>query len=403
MTNTQSTSIDALPELDFGSADYQDAPFKTLSDWAAQWKIARSARGVELLDYRLCRKAIIDRRLGTGHPKLMEVLGLPEGRPLTYKRHSISYHNRGDRRRDLRIPLNRLFSEPSVQDFRNDIQMVVRRVVDELPTNRPVDLIRNLCDPVPSALYCHWVGAPFEDADYVARTSHTVQQVHTRNPDHTPAILDAFESIIDYVDARIAERRKTLGDDMLSNLIRAEEAGELSSDDLRNWVIKLAEANTDNSSHQIAIAIVELASRPEIWARLGTDPSLIPQAVREVMRFHPRTISTSREVLEDTEIEGVFLPKGTPIFANIGATHWNSDYYADPDTFDIDREGEPPHLNFGGGVFSCVGRFVITAEVEEVIALLATRHPDLRMDKTAFAHSPMFTLVTELTAQLNPS
>ena len=68
-----------LPELDFGSPDYAARPFQTLSNWAKQWKIARSIRGIELLDYDLCRKAIIDRRLGTGHPKLMDVLGFARG------------------------------------------------------------------------------------------------------------------------------------------------------------------------------------------------------------------------------------------------------------------------------------------------------------------------------------
>ena len=123
------------------------------------------------------------------------------------------------------------------------------------------DLVSALCDKIPSAVYCHWVGAPMSDADFVARTSHTVQQVHTREPRHTPAVVEAFEALIDYVDERIADRRRTPGDDLLSDLIRAEDSGQLNADDLRNWVIKLAEANTDNSSHQIAIAIIELASR----------------------------------------------------------------------------------------------------------------------------------------------
>ena len=278
---------------------------------------------------------------------------------------------------------------------------MVQRVVDTIPTGEPVDLISTLCDPIPSALYCHWVGAPFEDAAFVARTSHTVQQVHSRNPDHTPEIVAAFEALIDYVDEKIASARKTPGNNLISDLIRAEKAGQLGSDDLRNWVIKLAEANTDNSSHQIGIAIIELASRPEIWKRLGDDPSIVPQAVREVMRFRPRTISTSREVLEDTEIADRFLPQGTPVFANIGATHWDSRYYATPDQFDIDRADEPPHINFGGGVFSCIGRFVITAEVEEVIRLLTKRHPNLKLLNTGFSHSPMFTSVSNLKAQLN--
>lgn len=397
------TDLTALPVIDYASADYAAAPFAVLADMARRHRIARSVRGVELLDYDLCRTAIVDRRLGTGHPKLMTVLGLPEGRPLDYKRHSISFFNRGPKRRDLRLPLTKLMGPEAVERFRSDIREIVGRVVDAIPADRAVDLFPVLCDPIPSALYCRWIGAPFSDAGFVARTSHRVQQVHTRDPERSADIVDAFESLIDYADRWIALRRADPGDDLLSDLIRAEEAGRLSPDDLRNWVIKLAEANTDNSSHQIAIAVIELALRPDVWARIGADPSLVPAAVREVMRYHPRTISTSREVLEDTEIGGVALPQGTPVFACIGATHWDPRYYAGPERFDIDRTGEPPHLNFGGGVFSCIGRYVVTIEVEEAVALLARRFPRLRLERTGFSHSPMFTSVTDLVATLEPS
>lgn len=399
---TRPGEIFDLPVLDFSSAEYRNAPLPVLSGWARKWKIARSERGVELLDYDLCRRAIVDRNLGTGHPRLIELLGLPEGRPLEYKRNSISFHDRGGRRRDLRRPLARLLSEEASESFRPNIREVVTEIADALPTGRSVDLISTLCDRIPSAVYCHWVGAPMSDAEFVSRTSHTVQQVHTRNPRHTPAIVEAFEDLIDYVDERIAVRRRMPGDDLLSDLIRAEDAGLLDADDLRNWVIKLAEANTDNSSHQIAIAIIELASRPDIWARIGTRPELVPRAVQEVMRYHPRTISTSREVLSETELAGVVLPGGTPVFANVGATHWNADYYAAPEVFDIDRTDEPLHLNFGGGVFSCIGRFIVTVEVEETIALLARQFPGLALDATGFEHSPMFTSVTQLVARLEP-
>ncbi|MEP5728514.1 MAG: cytochrome P450 [Sulfitobacter sp.] len=392
-----------LPEIDFTVPEYQEKPFEMLSECARRWKIARSVRGVELLDYDLCREAIVDRRLGTGHPKLMDVLGLPEGRALDYKRASISCHNRGPRRRDLRLPVTKLMGPQASERFRNDIRHVITRVVDALPTETSVDLLTTLCDPIPSAVYCYWMGAPFEDAAYVARTSHTVQQVHTRNPEHTTDIVRAFESLLDYVDERIRERRADMGDDLLSDLIRATDAGQLSDSDLRNWVVKLAEANTDNSSHQIAITLIELASRPNVWARLAKDPSLVPAAVREVMRFHPRSISTSREVMEDMEIEGTALPKGTPVFANIGAAHWDARHYPKPEDFDIDRSAQPPHLNFGGGIFSCVGRFAVTMEVEEVITLLARRHPNLKLENTGFSYSPLFTSVRQLDVVLNPA
>lgn len=393
-------AISDLPELDFTSQAYATAPFRTLASHARNLQVARSVRGVEILDYELCRKAVLDRRLGTGHPNLMHLLGLPEGRPLDYKRNSISFYNRGDRRRDLRLPLTRLMGPDGTERFREDVDAVVRRVIDAIPTDRPVDLVESLCDPTPSAVYCYWIGAPFEEAAFVARTSHSVQKVHTRNPDHTEEIVTAFEALIDFVDARIAHARANPGDTLLDDLIDAEAKGQLEGLDLRNWVIKLAEANTDNSSHQIAIAVIELASRPEVWARLGRDPALVPAAVREVMRYHPRSISTSREALEDLDIAGVHVPKGTPVFANIGATHWDARYYAAPETFDIDRTGEPPHLNFGGGIFSCIGRYAVTMEVEQVITQLTTRFPNLAVDTFAFSHSPMFTSVDKLVARL---
>ncbi len=393
-------AISDLPELDFASDAYTKAPFETLAEYAQNWKLARSVRGVEILDYDLCRKAIIDRRLGTGHPKLMDVLGLPEGRPLDYKRNSISFHNRGERRRQLRRPVTGIMSPTGVENFREEIREIVRRVVDAIPADKPIDLIPVLCDVIPSAVYCNWIGAPFEKAGFVAQASHRVQQVHTRNPDLTDDIIHAFEELIDFVDHHIAIRRAAPADDLLSDLLQSEAAGFLSADDLRNWVIKMAEANTDNSSHQIAIAVIELASRPEVWARLHSDPTLAPAAIKEVMRIHPRTISTSREAMEDMVVADTHIPKGTPVFANIGATHWNERYYHTPEVFDLNRTDEPPHLNFGGGIFSCIGRYFVTIEIEETVAYLAQKYPELSIEKSEFSHSAMFTSVTDLIACL---
>ena len=392
--------INELPVIDFNSAAYRTAPFATLAKIAQESKLARSSRGVEIMDYELCRSAIVDRRLGTGHPKLMHLLGLPESPALDYKRQSITFFNRGEKRRQLRQPLTKLMGPEGSERFRNDIRHIVHQIIDDIPTNTTVDLISALCDPTPSAVYCYWVGATSEDAAFVARTSHTVQQVHNRDPSKTDEIVEAFADLLTYVDERIAARRKNLGDDLISDLIRATDAGALTEDDLRNWVVKLAEANTDNSSHQIGIAVIELASRPDVWRRIGNNPTLVPAAIAEVMRYHPRSISTSREALVDYELDGIHIPKGTPVFANIGAAHWHPTYYPHPERFDMARKDPPSHLNFGGGIFSCIGRFAVTIEVEEVIAYLARKFPNLELNASRFSHSPMFTSVAELTATL---
>jgi cytochrome P450 len=114
------------------------------------------------------------------------------------------------------------------------------------------------------------------------------------------------------------------------------------------------------------------------------------------MRYHPRSLSTSREALEDVEMDGVTIPRGTPVFANIGAAHWNPTYFPKPEVFDIHRPDKPTHLNFGGGIFSCIGRFAVTIEIEEVIAHMVTRFPAFRITRSAFTHSPMFTSVSAL-------
>ena len=394
--------ITDLPKLEFSSAEYRENPFPILAEHARAYRVATSSRGVEILDYDLCRQMIVDPKLGTGHPRLMKLLGLPEGPVLDYKQGSISFFNRGEQRRKLRQPVTRLLSPKGSERFRRDIKAVVADIVGNVPKTTPADLIEHICDPTPSRVYCQWMNAPKSDAAYIARTSHTVQQVHSRDPERTAEIVTAFEGFLDYADDRIAAARQSPSDTLISDLVSACDAGELSPSDLRNWVIKLAEANTDNSSHQIATVIIELASRPEVWSRLRAEPGLIPIAIAEVMRLHPRSISTSREALEDLEIDNVFIPKGTPVFANIGAAHWDERYYPDPGVFSLEREDQRGHLNFGGGIFSCVGRHIVLIEIEEVIARLTLEFPGLRIDEACFDHTPMFTNVTALKATLQP-
>jgi cytochrome P450 len=394
------TSFADLPEIDFSSPAYQADPMRTLAGFAERYTLGRSFRGIEVFDYDLCRDIILGRAFGTGHPRLMDLLGLPEGPALAYKRHSISFHNRGEERRRLRVPLTTLMGPDGSERFRTDIRHVVGVTLDAIPTDRPVDLIAELCDRIPSRVYCYWMGAPMEDAEFVSRTSHTVQQVHTRDPETTASVVASFEELLDFVDTLVAAQRGNLTDNLLSDLIRATDAGNLTEQDLRNWVVKLAEANTDNSSHQIGIAIIELASRPEVWAELGRDPARVPRALDEVMRIHPRSLSTSRETLEDVTLAGVVIPRGNAVFPNIAAAHWNPAYFPNPERFDMDRPEMPAHLNFGGGIFSCIGRFAVTIELQEVIAQMARRYPDLRITRSGFAHSPMFTSVTELEAVL---
>ncbi|MDH3660625.1 MAG: hypothetical protein OEU92_11470 [Alphaproteobacteria bacterium] len=136
-------TIAELPALDFSSAEYRENPFPILAELARKYRVASSSRGVEILDYDLCRQMIVDPKLGTGHPRLMKVLGLPEGPVLQYKQGSISFFNRGEERRKLRQPVTRLLTPKGSERFRWDINAVVADVVGHVPRTTSVDLIQH--------------------------------------------------------------------------------------------------------------------------------------------------------------------------------------------------------------------------------------------------------------------
>lgn len=378
-----------LPFLDYEDPAYAASPFKWLAEKAKSHRIARSARGVELLDYALCRAFVLDRTMGTDHGNLVEKMGIPESRALTFKRRMLLTQNRGEVRQRLRGALTGLIGPKQAGDLRDGIASVVSTLRDTLPAGE-VDLKHAFADLVPAGVYCHWVDAPISDARWVSEMSETVLAIFRRDPSLTPRIVAAYDELFAYATDRISARKQAMGDDFLSRLIRVQEAGGLSEGELEDFAVMLIEASTDNTAASIAIIIDRLAAQPGVWPAIAKDPKLAAPAVREAMRLWPRSISTSRTALEDTAIEDVAIPKGATIFASFGAAHRQRDIFENPDRFDLTRAERPPHMNFGGGAFACLGQFVAIIEMEEAIAQLAARYPDLKVVNAERDYTPMF-------------
>lgn len=391
------SDISDLPKLDYSDPDYQSHPFRWLAKKAESHKIAQSSRGVELLDYDLCRNFLLDRNFGTDHANLVEKMGLPESRALEFKRHTLLTQNRGEARTRLRQTLSSLIGPNQAEAMRHEIRKTVSSLLDELPLNA-TDLKYNFADLVPAGVYCSWVNAPLSDARFVSDMSETVLSIFQRDPSLTPRIVAAYDKLFIYVKHQLSQRRANLGDDFLSALIRQKEAGDLSEEELEDFAVMLIEASADNTSHQIAIAVDRLTRLPDIWSALGENPSLVAGAIRETMRLWPRSISTSRTALVDSNINGVEIPKGTSLFASFGAAHRQLNIFNNPHEFDINRPAKPPHMNFGGGAFSCLGQFVATIEVEEAIAQLAHRFPKLQLTNVEHEFTPMFQSIKRLDA-----
>ena len=391
--------ISDLPFIDYSDPDYKSEPFRWLAEKARQFPMARSERGVEILEFQMCRRFLVDRSFGTDHGNLVEKMGLPPGRALDFKRRMILTQNRGETRKRLRGILTNLIGPAYAKAMRRDISGVVSDLLEGLPDD-VFDLKYGFTDLVPAGVYCTWVNTPLSDARFVADRSEDVLAIFRRDPDLTTSIVAAYDQLFGYVKTQLARRRENMGDDFLSRLIRVREAGNLSEDELEDFAVMLIEASTDNTSNQISIAIDRLTAMPDVWKEIGQDASLAAAAVRECMRLWPRSISTSRTALTDTEIDGVSIPANTSVFASFGAAHRQPDKFRDPHRFDLTRPAQPPHLNFGGGAFSCLGQFVATIEVEEAISQLARRNPHLSMRRVVRDFTAMFQTITVIEADL---
>ena len=392
-------AISELPFLDYDDPAYAAAPYEWLAEKAKSHRIARSARGMELLDYNLCRAFVLDRTMGTDHGNLVEKMGIPESRALVFKRRMLLTQNRGEVRQRLRGALTGLIGPQQADDLRSGIARVVSTLLDKLPGGE-VDLKHAFADLVPAGVYCHWVDAPLSDARFVSEMSETVLAIFRRDPSLTPRIVAAYDELFAYAADRIAARKQAMGGDFLSRLIRVQEASDLSEGELEDFAVMLIEASTDNTAASIAIAVDRLSAQPGVWAAIAADPSVAAPAVREAMRLWSRSISTSRTALEDTSIEDVAIPKGASIFASFGAAHRQPDIFENPHEFDMSRPERPPHMNFGGGAFACLGQFVATIEVEEAIAQLAARYPDLKVLSAERDYTPMFQSLKRLDVTL---
>jgi cytochrome P450 len=187
-------------------------------------------------------------------------------------------------------------------------------------------------------------------------------------------IEQAVAEFYAYEDELIPSRRAAPGEDLISALIEAEEAGDkLSDNELRNLILNILVGGVDTSQSQLAHAVRLLAQHPEQWQALRDDPQgLALAAVDEAVRYEPITPFTARILTSELEYRGITFPAGSVVL--VSAWHANRDGIDDGDEFDItaSRAGARV-LTFGAGIHYCVGANLARLEMQEGLAFLAER------------------------------
>jgi cytochrome P450 len=268
------------------------------------------------------------------------------------------------------------FTPRGAERMRTVCAEVINELVDPLTAAGRCDVVADIATLYPTPILCTLVGAPHEDWQQFTEWEEEIAKAYGSNAAaETPKILRAFEQLGSYVEDMIVRRRESLTDDLVSELIRAEEEGDrLTYDELVDLVVMLQSAGTETVSNQLATAVHTLCDYPDQWALLAENPELAPQAVAELQRHHPVVLVTMRVAKEDVELGGVLIPAGTLVVANMAAANRDAEVYDDPDRLDITREGPAP-MSFGGGAHNCLGAHLAKIELAEALKVITRRMP----------------------------
>jgi cytochrome P450 len=282
----------------------------------------------------------------------------------------------------LRKLVSAAFTPRAIKALRDKIGEVTDACLDTVAPRGELDVVKDLALPVPSTLICEMMGVPLADRErftvWTAQATFGLAAA-IMPPEVVAQARAAGEALGEYFQGLIAARRGALTDDILSNLIRAEEAGDrLSSEELLSQAIGLLIAGFETTIGLISNGVRCLLQHPDELARLRKDPALIGTAVDECLRYDGPIVLTPRILHVDAEFGGKTIPKNSMVWSMLAAANRDPDVFADAERFDVGRRPNE-HLAFGGGPHFCLGSHLAKLEGEIAIGRLVERFDDLEL------------------------
>ncbi|WP_257459592.1 cytochrome P450 family protein [Archangium lipolyticum] len=282
----------------------------------------------------------------------------------------------------LRALVHKAFTPRLIERLRSRVQSLSDGLLDAAQRKGSMELVSEYALLVPVTIIAEMLGVPSGDYRKFQRWSNRL--ISNTNMRDVLLSVPSILMFTRYLRKLVAQRRSSPGDDLLTALIQAEEAGDkLTPDELVSMVFLLLVAGHETTVNLIAGGTLALLQHPEQLDRLRKNPELIEPAVEELLRYaSPVEISTERFAREDISVGGVTIPKGDLVFAVIASANRDERQFQNPDTLDLSREPNK-HLSFGMGIHYCLGAPLARLEGQIAIQTLVNRFPRLRLSKPA--------------------
>ncbi|MGH9113678.1 MAG: cytochrome P450 [Acidimicrobiales bacterium] len=273
------------------------------------------------------------------------------------------------------------FTPRAVEGMRAHIREIVDEILDEAAERGELDVVADLGYLLPVRVICEMLDVPRGDVHLFREWSSAATRLLDGvipADELTHAVGGAIQ-LIAYLDGLIDERRSHPGDDLLSGLIAAEEAGEtLTEAELRSTTLLLFVAGHETTLNLIGNGTHALLRHPGELARLRDDPSLVAGAVEECLRWDGPVHLTGRIATEDLNVNGLRVERGQQVMALLAAANRDPDRFPDPDRFDIARP-DNHHLTFSHGIHYCLGASLARAEGQIALGSLVQRFAELEL------------------------
>jgi cytochrome P450 len=352
------------------------------------WFVTRydDAEAVLLDDERFVR----DPRLALPPEQLRQ--GLPEFVPFI---DSNMLNRDGDDHTRLRRLVSKAFTPRMIEQLRPRIQEIADALIDPVAPAGEMELVSDFAFPLPITVIAELLGVPVADRARFREWSAAMvtPALAAAEAEQADASLTAF---VEYLLALFAERRQEPGEDLVSALVAVEDGGDtLSEEELCSMVALLIVAGHETTVSLIGNAMLALLAHPQQRALIERDPSLLPRAVEELIRYDgPVERTLNRWAAADVELRGQKIRRGELVMVVLGAADHDPERFESPDTLDLSAERDARHLGFGRGPHFCLGAPLARLEAEIALATLLRRLPGLRLaisqDELRWRPVPLF-------------
>jgi len=319
----------------------------------------------------------------THTPQKLEVMGLSHMSPIAQLMVKQMLFMDPPTHTRLRSLASHAFTPQRVEVLRTHIREIVNRLLDEVQPKGRMDIILDLAEPLPAIVTAEMLGVPVEDRDKLKFWSANFAEMlgnFQHNPERTPKILQIVQDMTAYFQETILRLRDHPREGLVHSLMTAEIDGDRLTDEevVANSIVTMV-GGLETTTNLIGNGILTLLRNPEEMERLKANPSLVPSAVEEMLRYESPSQHTGRIVPQDREMGGKVLKKGQAIMAVMAAANRDPERFPDPDRFDISRK-DNRHLAFGYAAHFCFGAALARVEGQEAFEALLRRAPDLQVE-----------------------